>query len=144
MRLWQGLVLAILGVAATATAEPAKSADFKVVVHPSVQVTTISTKELSKVFLKKEIKWESGAAILPVDLPADSPVREAFSKAIHDKKTSAVKAWWQQRIFSGQGSPPPEKANDAEVLAYVAANPGAIGYVGSSTATTGVKVVEVK
>ena len=44
-------------------------------------------------------------------------------------KMSAVANYWQRQIFSGRGTPPPIKESDAEVIAFVAANPGAIGYV---------------
>ena len=81
---------------------------------------------------------------MPVDLSANSPVREAFSLAIHERDVNAVKSYWQRQIFSGRGVPPPEKASDSEVLAFVRANPGAVGYVSSGTAVgSGVKVLEV-
>lgn len=44
--------------------------------------------------------------------------------------TSAQRAaFLQQQIFSGRATPPAELASDAEVIAFVARTPGAIGYV---------------
>ena len=103
---------------------------FKVIVHASNPESELTKKDISKLFLKKVKKWEnSKEAVLPVDLMSDSPVRETFSKAIHGRKVSSIKAYWQKQIFSGRGVPPEEKKSDEEVLKYVAKNAGAIGYI---------------
>ena len=62
---------------------------------------------------------------------------------MHGKKTTAVRSYWLQVIFSGRGVPPPEKPSDKDVIAYVKAHPGAIGYVAATTATDDVKVLKV-
>jgi ABC-type phosphate transport system substrate-binding protein len=51
--------------------------------------------------------------------------------------------YWQQMIVSGRGVPP-AKTSDQDVLAYVKANPGAIGYVGADAPTEEVKVIALK
>ena len=50
-----------------------------------------------------------------------------------NKKVSSIKAFWQKKIFSGRGIPPPEKTSEKEILKYVHDNPGAIGYVSLNT-----------
>jgi hypothetical protein len=47
-----------------------------------------------------------------------------------------VKTYWQQQIFAGRSSPPAEKSSDADIVAFVAATTGAVGYV-SQTAPVG-------
>jgi hypothetical protein len=84
---------------------------------------------VSQFFLKKATRWESGAIALPVDLPADSPVREAFSRRVLSKSVSSIKAYWQQQIFSGRDVPPPEQKTEAEALEFVRSNAAAIAYV---------------
>ena len=79
----------------------------------------------------------------PVDLKAGSAVREEFSRVVLGRSTDAVVSYWQAWVFSGRGSLPPEKSSDAEVIAYVKANPGAIGYISSTAQFEGVKVLEV-
>ena len=54
-----------------------------------------------------------------------------------------VKRFWQEAASSGKVAPPPERATDADVIAYVKANPNALGYVGSATAADGVKILNV-
>ena len=52
-------------------------------------------------------------------------------------------SFWQQQIFAGKDVPPDTKASDADVIAFVSATPGAIGYVSAGAAVAGVKVVKV-
>jgi len=107
-------------------------AEFKVIVHVSNPMDSISTNDLSRLFLKKDTEWPGGSPVVAVDLPPDSPVREAFSQAIHDRKVSSIKSYWQRQIFAGKAVPPTERENEAEVLVFVSRNPDAIGYIGSS------------
>ena len=54
-------------------------------------------------------------------------------------------AYWQKMIFSGREVPPPEKTSSAEVVAYVRANRGAIGYVAADAALgAGVRVLKIE
>jgi ABC-type phosphate transport system substrate-binding protein len=139
---WPGLFMTTSLILCMSSISAAQ--DFKVVAHPSVKVDSISRAELSRIFLKKQAKWPDGTAAVPVDLPITSEVRDSFSKAIHQKGTSAIDAYWQKQIFSGRDVPPVTKANDSDVIAYVRANAGAVGYVSASAATTGVKAIDVR
>ena len=132
-------LLTILLVDATTGAKP----DFLVVVNQANPISSLSRQEVSDLFLKKTSEWPGLGRILPVDQPEGTAVRESFSKEIHRKSGPAVRAYWQQRIFSGRDVPPPEKDGDQEVLAYVRKNSGAIGYLSPRASTEGVKVLEV-
>lgn len=116
---------------------------FQVIVNPANPLTTISKAQLSKLLLKKEMKWENGKDVLPVDLKANSKTREVFSAEIHGRPVSAIKAFWQKMIFSGRQIPPPEIESDQAVIDYVSGHPGAVGYISSKTAITRVKKLEV-
>ena len=133
-----GLLLLLLLAATGASAAP-----FKVIVHESVKVQSLPKKTVSDFFLKKATKWEGGAAVVPVDQLESSAVRDAFSRAVHGKPAAAIKSYWTQQIFSGRDVPPVEKKSDAEVIAFVKANPGAIGYVSESASADGVRVLTV-
>ena len=125
---------------------PATAADpeFKVVVNAANTTSSVSKAQLSRCFMKQANTWINGQAVQPVDQAATSAVRIAFSTTIHDRDVNAVKSFWQRQIFSGRGVPPPEKATDSDVLAFVQANPGAVGYVSWNTPVgAGVKVLQV-
>ena len=51
-------------------------------------------------------------------------MRQAFSRDVHQKSADAVAAYWQTAVFSGRDVPPAIAKSDAEVLAFVRANPG--------------------
>lgn len=121
----------------------AEEASFRVIVHPSNKVSSMTRDEVSKLFLKKVGKWDGGQPVSPVDLGTESSVREKFSKEIHGKTVIAIKAFWQQKIFTGRDVPPPEKPSDAEVMEYVMETPGAIGYIAAGSPTGKTKVLKI-
>jgi ABC-type phosphate transport system substrate-binding protein len=136
------LAMATPAGAAQRPAPPA--APFTVVVNAGNPLAALPASEVSKMFLKKATRWPSGQPVAAVDLPDDSPVREGFSQAIHQRATTAVRAYWQKMIFSGRDVPPPEEASATAVLAHVRANPGGIGYVPAGTPLPdGVKALKV-
>jgi ABC-type phosphate transport system substrate-binding protein len=121
----------------------AKTTGFKVIVNQDTDITSLTKKQVSRLFLKKVKTWDNNLKVAPVDLPSSADVRGIFSKKIHGKSVSAVKAYWQQRVFSGRDVPPPEKESDASIVAFVRNNPGAIGYVSENADVRGVKVISV-
>jgi len=132
---------------ARAAAQPIdmrRGSAFVVVVNDQNASAAMSRTVVSRFFLKKAARWENGAAVLPVDLPANSPIRDAFSREVLSKSVSSIKAYWQQQIFSGRDVPPPEKGDDAAVLEFVQSNPNAIAYVSAAaTLPRGVKELTV-
>ena len=116
---------------------------YKVIVNQDNPVSQLTKDKVSKLLLKKTTKWENGDKVEPIDLKTDSNIRKSLSKTVHGKSVSAIKAYWQKKIFSGKGIPPAEKKNDADVISYVKAKSGGIGYVSLNTNTNGVKVVKI-
>jgi ABC-type phosphate transport system substrate-binding protein len=107
----------------------ADDAPFRVIVHPDNPIRTIDRAVLSKLFLKEASRWDDGEAVHPVDLRADSDTRSRFSESVIKRSTAAVRNYWQQRIFSGRGVPPPEVDSDADVVRHVLKYRGSVGYV---------------
>lgn len=117
-----------------AAMENPASTGYKIVVHADNPLTSLSAKALSRVFLKKTRRWDEDlwgrrVNVSPFDLPEKSEVRRLFTRAIHDKSTSAIKSYWQREIFSGREVPPTELPSDEEMIQRVADEEGAIGYV---------------
>ena len=137
--------LALAAAVVLAGGRAAQAQGYVVVVHAANPTASVTRAEASSLFLKKAAKWPHGAAAQPVDQQKASAVRDAFSRAVLGKPTAAVVAYWQQQIFSGRDVPPAEKGSDADVLAFVRANPGAIAYVSAGADLgAGVKSVPVK
>ncbi len=127
------IALALLAAALLARPVGAQSAaTFQVIVNAANPVASLTREETSRLFLRKVVTWKPGEAVQPVDQSEESPVRRSFSKAVHHKDIPAVKRYWQELVFTGQGAPPIERGSDDEVLAFVAGARGAIGYVNPS------------
>jgi ABC-type phosphate transport system substrate-binding protein len=122
--------------------------DFKIVVSAKNPPASIKRQDLARIFLKKTTRWPDGQPLVVVDQSSRTPVRTAFTRDVLKteglSQMSAVESYWQQLLFSGRGTPPAIKVSDAEVLAFVSATPGAIGYVSGGADTTGATVVPVE
>jgi ABC-type phosphate transport system substrate-binding protein len=117
---------------------------YQVVVNEANGAASISKAQLSKIFLKQTSVWPEGGDAVAVDQSDGSAIRDAFSRAVHGRSASAIAAHWQQQIFSGKDVPPEQKSSDQDVLAFVRANAGAVGYVAAGTPLgTGVKTLTV-
>ncbi len=134
------LALLFLGRRAPMAQEPAL---FQVITHADNPVASLSKTEVSKILLKKVSEWDSGEPVQAVDQGGKQAVREVFSKEIHGRSASSIQRYWQRQIFSGKGVPPPELEDDLEVVAFVAQNAGAIGYVSKDAPVDGVKVLDI-
>lgn len=114
-----------------------------VVVNPANPAITLRREEVSRLFLKKITRWADGRTAVPVDLVESAPARDAFSRDVHHRPTSAIKKYWQQMVFSGQSAPPPEVATEQDVLDMVRSDPAAIGYVSDEVTLLGVKILDI-
>lgn len=137
------VVLGLLGLG-VASSSGASRGGYKVIVHPKNPISWIDQGFLRNAYLKKEIEWGDGRTILPVDLATRSSVRDQFTREVIKKTSAQLRNYWNQRIFSGQGAPPPEAEVSASVIAYVLANPGAVGYLPEDLDPGGAKIVEVR
>ena len=127
-----------------AAAPMARAQDVKIIVNAANSVSELPTSAIIDLFLKKVAKFPGGGAATPVDQAVASAPRVSFSKGVLGRPVSAVAAYWQQQIFGGGELPPAIKASDDDVVAYVKATPGGIGYVSAGASIAGVKVVAVK
>jgi ABC-type phosphate transport system substrate-binding protein len=121
----------------------AGATSYRVIVHHQVKGVRITRGVLASIFLKQAPTWNDGSAILPVDQSVRSPVRRSFSADVLQQGIPGVQVYWQRRMAQGV-TPPPVKATDMEVVAYVSSTPGAIGYVSATTPLPdSVRVVEL-
>jgi ABC-type phosphate transport system substrate-binding protein len=131
------LVAAVLaGSAAMGAAE-----EYKVIVNAANPVTSMKRSDVSRLFLKQTTRWPNGTTVEPVDLSLTSPLRQRFTRDVHSKSLDAIEAYWRREMFSGHEMPPPTRL-EPEIVAFVRAHPGAIGYV-SATANLGADIKAV-
>ena len=135
--------LILLALAAGAAGADSARPAYVLIVHPSLRPPVVDRKFLADAFLRRTTRWPDDTPILPVDLAPDARARARFTQDILARSVASVRSYWQQRIFSGQGLPPPELTDDDAVVSYVLNHPGAIGYVSAGTALNGATPVEV-
>ena len=127
-----GLVAAALAAGILATPPGARAEDaIAVVVGRDSAVRTTSTDDLREIYLRRRRVWPDGRAVIPVNLPPDSAVRQRFSRLVLGRDVADLVPYWNARYFEGV-TPPAVLPSPAAVRAYVAAEPSAIGYVPAS------------
>jgi ABC-type phosphate transport system substrate-binding protein len=129
---WRVGIVTVALLAATAAAGGAEG--FQVVVHPSVRGTKITRANLSALFTGKTSQWGDKTQAMPVDQSAKAPVRRAFTAAVIGLSMGELQMYWQRRVAADRVFPPPIRGTDQEVLGYVSATAGAIGYVSPDAA----------
>jgi ABC-type phosphate transport system substrate-binding protein len=135
------VIAALLAGCGDASAE---SDSVRVIVNAKNPTTKVSKQFVADAFLKKRTRWGGDSPIQPVDLGQKHSVRAKFSRSVLDRDVAAVRRYWAQLVFSGRGVPPPEVTDEDAVIAYVAKNAGAIGYVSAGATLTGVKAVSIE
>lgn len=130
-------------IASSVSAFAAK-VEVRIVVHPGLGLSEVPRADLASIFLRRLVTWRNGVPAQPVDQSMRSEARIAFSDGVLGMSAMSVQAFWQKHLQLGV-EPPPVRASDEEVLAYVAATPGAVGYILASTMVpSGVRELAVK
>lgn len=130
------LALALLLLAGGAVA----AQGIAVVVAPDHPLSEIDRRGLAAIFKRKQRVSADGAALVPVNLPATAPLRIAFSRAVFAQDPAGLDSYWNERYFHGI-SPPHVVESVEAMLRFVAATPGAIGYVPACRVDARVRVL---
>jgi ABC-type phosphate transport system substrate-binding protein len=129
-------VLAALGLLSAAA-----NAEIVVIVNPKNPASALTAEQVSSIYLGVSAKFPGGGAAVLADQLESAPIRDEFYQKATGRSAAQAKAVWARLLFSGKGVLPKELKSDAEVKAFVASNPHAIGYVDSSAVDGSVKAV---
>lgn len=124
----------LIGFAATA------QADLLVIVNADND-NKVSVKFVRNLYLGKENRFDDGMDATPLMQDEDSELTDLFLDEIVRQKPVQFKRLWSKALFTGDGTPPEQLANDSAVIAAVMANPGMIGYIDSDSYTNDVRAV---
>jgi hypothetical protein len=145
---WQTMAVCALAAVVVGLGQASSSAadrqEFVVIVQRSNPITAVDQEFLRAVFLRKAVRWSSGEAIRPIDLPKSVVARERFTRDVLGKTPAQLRNFWVQRIFSGTDIPPPEAESTAAAVVYVLANRGAVTYVPTGTDIGDAKVITIR
>lgn len=135
------LKVSALGLLTASLIAPLANAEVAVIVSASNGNSTMSDKDIAKLFLGKSKKFPDGSQAIPVDQNAGSAARTSFQDKVLGKSDSQLKSYWSRLIFTGKGTPPKESGDDAAIKSLVAGNPNTIGYIDASAVDDSVKVL---
>lgn len=94
-------------------------------------------------WLGKKKTWANGTKV-SLAVHKKNPAFDTWLKGNVGKSGSQFKSYWKKMVFTGKGAMPADFASDAEILAHVAATPGAIGVIIEGDGGDGVKVIAVQ
>jgi hypothetical protein len=135
--------LAILFFGAILSCAVAKAQDVVVVVNNGVKAGGASNDDIRSVFTGEKSSLGDGSHVTPVTLKGGA-THEAFLKEYVGKGDAAYRTGWRSLVFTGQGAMPKTLDSETALVDYIAATPGAIGYVGKDTPHDKVKTLAVK
>jgi len=99
-----------------------------VIISSQAPSMPLDSATLRAIYLKKIFLNDRGDALIPVNLPAKHPLRQAFTRVTMHMSDSQLRSYWNRRYFQGI-SPPYVLASQEAVVRFVASTPGAVGYI---------------
>ncbi len=114
--------------------------DAAVVVIGHANVARVDAATLQRLYMGRTIEV-AGAPVVVVHQRSASDARGHFLKLVLATDEEHYASYWTVRRHVGKGAPPREFASAAELIAYVQATPGAIGYVAAADVKPGLNVI---
>jgi ABC-type phosphate transport system substrate-binding protein len=116
-----------------------------VIVNKSVSVDSISAAALKDIYIGRTTYWPDGQS---VDIGVlDDQITGKMDAALEEVSgmdASHFRIFWQRMVFSGRGQQPDKIGDTASLVAFVAANKGAIAIVPADADLKGIKKLEIK
>lgn len=106
---------------------PAADNRVAVIVPAGTAPAALAADDLAQVYRRRKL-FSSGQKLQPVNLPAAHPLRRWFSQQVLQRTPEELEDHWRDLYFNGV-FPPFVLASEEAVLRFVAATPGAVGYV---------------
>lgn len=114
-----------------------------VVVSTKNPVTSLTSAELARVYLRKKTQWSNGESITVYERPVKTELRQAFSKTVLGKTPEAMREYWMNLTLT-RGLKPPKVLRSAKLVRrYLTRVKGGIGYLYEDEIDETVKVVQI-
>jgi ABC-type phosphate transport system substrate-binding protein len=131
----------LLSVCALTLAAAGANAEVVVIVNPKNPAANLTPEQVAALYLGNTATFPDGGAAMLADQPESAGIRGSFYEKATGRSAAQAKATWARLTFTGKGTPPKELKSDADVKAFVASDPKAIGYIDSSAVDGSVKAV---
>ena len=110
-----------------------------VVVVGNANLPKLDAETLNKIYTGRVIQV-GGVSVLPVNLKPGNKLRGQFLSELLNSDDERYIAYWTVRRYIGKGVPPREM-DGSEMLNFIQATPGALGYVEGSEVKPGMNVL---
>jgi hypothetical protein len=133
-----GCLILLLGSLGSWSA--ARAQDIVLVANKGVRISEITNADLRGIFMGTRTRFADGSHAVPVILKG-GPVHEVFLKKHVGEGPEEFRSEWRKVVFTGQGAMPKAFDSEAALIEYVAATPGAVGYVSRISSEDEVKIL---
>jgi len=125
----------------TITEAHADETEIVFIANSSVNESTLTQKELQKVFLGRKTSWENKEKISFVlfDHEVAYPI---FLQKI-GKSSSQYSQYWKRQVFTGKGKEPLKFESFEELIDYIATTEGAITFVMEPVINDNIKTITI-
>ena len=101
----------------------------------------LKKSELKVIFLGERERWNNGNKIRIAFMKPGTPSGKNICKKIYDMSADDFAHYWEEQAFAGKVERPVYFKNAADLQAYVADNPGAIGIIDQAPTASNTQVV---
>ncbi len=122
---------------------PAIAGDVVVICNKNVPVNSLEPDIIRNIFLGHKSKWNNDEFINFVTLSRGS-THKNFCKKYLKKSPGQFGSFWKQMLFTGKGQPPKSFNSEEEMIEYITATKGSIGYASANINTDKVKIISEK
>ncbi len=127
--LLRAVIVTTLLSTSIASSAIAEGSSYAVIGNQSVPSTVLLQSDVRLIFSRSVRAWKNGSPIVVYTLDSSDEIHKEFTKSAMNLYAYQLDRVWSNRRYSG-GSDAPMRVKDLnEMVAYVAATPGAIGYV---------------
>jgi ABC-type phosphate transport system substrate-binding protein len=87
-----------------------------VIVNIKNVVSSMSTREVSRIYRNHILRWADGNSVILYDLMVNNPVREVFSEQVLDKSASREAERWAHLKITNQAKNPPHTLKSERLI----------------------------
>lgn len=133
------LLILLTGIFSLSSIETAYSnklaVTIAVIVNTQNSVTTLTAGEVKLYFLRKiKTRWpDNNKAIRPADRKTNCPEQQCFYAKILMMTAADVETYFVTKQYQNALKPQDKFNTDAELIEFVAAEPGAIGFISATS-----------
>jgi len=129
-----GALAFIIAFATAAHAAPV------IIANKGLEKEKLDVATVKAVFLGKKVAWDVGGRVILAVIKS-GPVADEFLKANVEMSSSGFNNLWRRLAMTGGGTAPKSFESEEDLRKFVAATPGAVGFVDSANVDASVVVL---